>query len=188
MFLWIIMFLLLGFYSSSPFKYYILDGWSHIPFAQYYNYSHNLKWLFYKNVIRFYISQQVFIFLLHTLPLQLTSFQSPFIVNKISLFQNAHSKHTHVILPLTKLCITFIDTKLQTPSSSKHTIKGATQVSGHSLKNYIFVCLKYHKWNIIIQIVIIFLKYFSLIVKFTCSKFDTNLKYFCVVKALKPRE
>jgi hypothetical protein len=31
-----------------------------------------------------------------------------------------------------------------------------------------------------------FLKYFSLIAKFTCSKFDTNKKCFYMFKALKP--
>ncbi len=32
-----------------------------------------------------------------------------------------------------------------------------------------------------------FLEYFALIAKFTCSKLDTNLKYFCMLKkALKP--
>jgi hypothetical protein len=47
--------------------------------------------------------------------------------------------------------------------------------------------LKDHKDNIINWIVIIFLEYFSFIIaKFTCSKFDTNQKYFCMFKTLKP--
>jgi hypothetical protein len=33
-----------------------------------------------------------------------------------------------------------------------------------------------------------FLEYFSLIAKFICSKFDTNQKYFCMSKTLKPQE
>ncbi len=69
----------------------------------------------------------------------------------------------------------------------KNIVKGATQVSGHSLK-YIFVCLKDHKWSIIVWIVIIFGEYFSLIAKFTCSKFDTNQKCFCMFKTLKPQK
>jgi hypothetical protein len=58
-------------------------------------------------------------------------------------------------------------------SLGKITVKGATWVSGHSL-NCIFACLKYHKRNIIIWIVIIFWEYFPLIENFTCSKLDTN--------------
>jgi hypothetical protein len=54
--------------------------------------------------------------------------------------------------------------------------------------NYIFICFKDHKGNIIILIVIICLEYFSLIAKFTCSKFDTNKKCFGMFKTLKPRK
>ncbi len=32
------------------------------------------------------------------------------------------------------------------------------------------------------------MEYFPLIAKFTCSKLDTNQKYFCMFKALKPQE
>jgi hypothetical protein len=32
------------------------------------------------------------------------------------------------------------------------------------------------------------LEYFPLIAKFTCSKFDTNKKCFCMFKALKPQK
>jgi hypothetical protein len=51
--------------------------------------------------------------------------------------------------------------------------------------SYIFICLKDHKWRIIIWIIIMFLKYFPWIAKLTCSKFDTNKKCFCTFKALK---
>jgi hypothetical protein len=69
----------------------------------------------------------------------------------------------------------------------KNIVKRTTQVSGHSL-NYIFVCLKDHKWSIIVWIVIKILEYFSLIAKFTCSKLDTNKKCFCMFKAFKPQK
>ncbi len=57
-----------------------------------------------------------------------------------------------------------------------------------TLFNYIFIYLKNHKGSIIVWIVIIFLEYFSLIAKFTCSKLDRNQKYFCMFKAFKPQE
>ncbi len=69
----------------------------------------------------------------------------------------------------------------------KNIVKGATHMNGHSLK-YIFVCLKDHKWSIIVWIVIFFSECFPLIAKFTCSNFDTNKTCFCMFKALKPRE
>ncbi len=69
----------------------------------------------------------------------------------------------------------------------KNIVKGATQVSGHSLK-YIFVCLKNHWWSLIVWIVIMFLEYFPLIAKNMCSKFNTNQKCFCMFKALKPQK
>jgi hypothetical protein len=52
--------------------------------------------------------------------------------------------------------------------------------------NYILICLKDHKWNILLWIIIFLGKYFSLIEKFTCSKLDRNKKCFCIFKALKP--
>jgi hypothetical protein len=64
-------------------------------------------------------------------------------------------------------------------------VKGATQVSGHFL-NYIFVCLKDHRGSIIVYIIIIFLEYFTLITKFTCSKLNTNQKKNCMFKTFKP--
>jgi len=68
----------------------------------------------------------------------------------------------------------------------KNIVKGATKMSGPSLK--LFICLKYHKWSIIVYIVIIFWEYFSIIAKFTCSKFDTNKKCFCMFKSFKPQK
>jgi hypothetical protein len=64
----------------------------------------------------------------------------------------------------------------------KHTIKGATQVNGHSLK--MFFCMfeisqrKYNNLDCHKK----FLEYFSLIENFTCSKFQTNQKCFCIFK------
>jgi hypothetical protein len=54
--------------------------------------------------------------------------------------------------------------------------------------NCIFVCLKNHKGSIIIWIVIIVLKHFPLIAKFTCSKLDTNIKKNCMFKELEPQK
>jgi hypothetical protein len=69
----------------------------------------------------------------------------------------------------------------------KMIIKGATQVNEHSL-NFHFVCLKYHKGNIIVWIFIFFGEYFPLITNFTCSKLDKNQKCFYMFKALKHRK
>jgi len=50
--------------------------------------------------------------------------------------------------------------------------------------NYIFVCLK-RKHNSL-DCHNVFLKYFPLIAKFTCSRLDTNQNCFCMFKAFKP--
>jgi hypothetical protein len=70
----------------------------------------------------------------------------------------------------------------------KNIVKGVTLMSVYFLKLHFYMfersqgkhnSLNCHNflWNI-----------FSLITKFTSSKFDTNQKYFCMFKALKPRE
>ncbi len=72
----------------------------------------------------------------------------------------------------------------QSTHLGKIIVIGAIQVSGHSLKLHFWMfersqgkhnSLDCHK----------FLKYFPLIVKFTCSKLDSNQKCFFMFKALK---
>ncbi len=72
----------------------------------------------------------------------------------------------------------------QSTHLGKIIVIGVTQVSGHSLKLHFCMfersqgkhnSLDCHK----------FLEYFPLIVKFTCSKLDSNQKCFCMFKALK---
>jgi len=64
----------------------------------------------------------------------------------------------------------------------KNTVKGATQVSGHSLKQHFCMFeiwqMKHNSldYNIFLGI------FFSLIIKFTCSKLNTNQKHFCMFK------
>jgi hypothetical protein len=70
----------------------------------------------------------------------------------------------------------------------KITIKETTQICGHSLKLHFCMFGKSQGKFIIIWIVIILLKYFPLITKFTCSKFDTNQKCFCRFKTFKLQE
>jgi hypothetical protein len=57
-------------------------------------------------------------------------------------------------------------------------------MNGHSLKLH-FVCLKDHKGNMIVFIVIIFSEYFLLIAKFVGSKLHTNKNCFYLLKAFK---
>jgi hypothetical protein len=58
----------------------------------------------------------------------------------------------------------------------KNTIKGTTQVNGHSLKLHFCMFERSFEWTIIVWIIINFLEYFSAIAKFTCSKLNTNQK------------
>jgi len=69
---------------------------------------------------------------------------------------------------------------------NKNITKGTTQVSGHPLKLHFcmfersqgkYNSLDCHK---------VFLKYFPLIAKFTCSKLDTICLKNCMFKTLKP--
>jgi len=64
-------------------------------------------------------------------------------------------------------------------------VKGATQVNGHFFKLHfcMFERSQNKHNNLDCQI---FLKYFPLIANFTCSKFNTNQKCFCMFKALNP--
>ncbi len=66
----------------------------------------------------------------------------------------------------------------------KNIVKGATQMSGHSLKlHFCMFKISWVKHNSLDCRN--FLEYFLLIKKITCSKFDKNKKYFCMFKALK---
>ncbi len=77
--------------------------------------------------------------------------------------------------------------KMRKPHRGKITVKGTTQMSGHSLKLH-FVCLKDKKGSIIVWIIIIFLQYFPLIAKVTCSNLDITKECFYMFKTLKPRK
>jgi hypothetical protein len=72
-------------------------------------------------------------------------------------------------------------------SKGKNIVKGVTQVNGHSLKLHFCIFersqVKHNSLNCHN-----FLEYFPLIEKFTCSKFDTNKKCFCMFKAFKLQE
>ncbi len=69
----------------------------------------------------------------------------------------------------------------------KNTIKRATQVCGHSLKLHFCMFEKSQRKHNSLDYHF-FWKYFPLITKFICSMLDTNKKYFCMFKALKPRK
>ncbi len=64
-------------------------------------------------------------------------------------------------------------------------IKGATQVSGHSLKFYFCMFEKSQRKQNSLDCHNNFLEYFSLIANFTFSKLDINKKCFCMFKTLK---
>jgi hypothetical protein len=61
----------------------------------------------------------------------------------------------------------------------KNIVKKITKVSGHSLKSHfcMFEILQGKNKNLDCHN---FLKYFLLIAKFTCSKFDTNQRCVCI--------
>jgi len=69
----------------------------------------------------------------------------------------------------------------------KITIKGAIQVSGHSLKLHFYMFERSQAKNNNLDCHN-FLEYILLIANFTCSKLDTNQKCFCMFKAFKPRK
>jgi hypothetical protein len=66
----------------------------------------------------------------------------------------------------------------------KITIKGTTQVTGHFLNLQFCMFEKSQKKHNNLDCNVG--EYFPLIENFTCSKFDTNQKYFCMFKTFKP--